>query len=75
MQMNKFFIADNGHLIEVIEQVCVIKIRTAGGVISQPRTTFECRDRARASDRDRIRTAGNGGGDAAEVSQVSDRDN
>ena len=36
--MNTFFIADNGHLVEVIERVTQIKFFTPWGAATQPRT-------------------------------------
>ncbi|AIG04653.1 hypothetical protein HZ99_21610 [Pseudomonas fluorescens] len=55
MQMNTFFITDNGNLIEVIERVMQIKFFTPWGAATQPRTNYEYQDRGEASEEDRRR--------------------
>jgi hypothetical protein len=64
MQMNKFFIADNGHLVEVIEHVSQIKTFTPWGPTTQPRTNHEFRDRGEATEEDRRRIPRDLGGSA-----------
>lgn len=53
--MSTFFIADNGHLIEVVEHITAISAFTPFGIITQPQSNYEFIDRGKATEEDRNR--------------------